>query len=85
MHLERGNPGGASREPPVGRATRKEPRLGRVNTKRFRGRFVRQTAERVNFLRDVHCGLLPRLRIPEAVAFIEELRRLFIPDPPRAA
>jgi hypothetical protein len=53
-----------------------------VNEKRFRIRFVRQTAERVNFLRDVRCGLLPRLRISEAEAFLEELRRLFLPDPP---
>ena len=50
--------------------------------RRFRGRFVRQTAERINFLRDVHLGLLPRLRIPETVAFLEELRGLFLLDPP---
>jgi hypothetical protein len=52
---------------------------GRLDTNKLRERFVRQTAERVNLIRDLHCGLL-RLRHAEARIFMDELRGMFLSD-----
>ena len=80
MHHGRGNAQGASQD-----GARPAVRYGRADSKKFRDRFVRQTIERVNTLRDIACGDL-RLRISEAGPGMEELRRIILPDlPPRKA
>jgi hypothetical protein len=79
-HQGRGNARGASQD-----GRRPAAKYGRGDSKKFRDRFVRQTIERVNTLRDVACGVL-RLRMSEAEPGMEELRRIILPDlPPRKA
>lgn len=79
-HREWGN---AERQREAGRRPR--VRYGRGDSKKFHDRFVRQTIERVNTLRDVACGLL-RIDMSEAGPGMEELRRIMLPDlPPRKA
>lgn len=80
QHHEGGNAFGVVQE---GRRT--AARYGRGDSKKFRDRFVRQTIERVNTLRDIACGDL-RLRLSEAEPGMQELRRILLPDlPPRKA
>ncbi len=80
MHHGRGNAREASQD-----GARPAARYGRGNSKKFRDRFVRQTIERVNTLRDVACGEL-RVQMLEAEPGMEELRRIILPDlPPRKA
>ena len=80
MHHGRGNAQGARLE-----GARPAAKYGRGDSKKFRDRFVRQTIERVNTLRDVACGDL-RLRLSEAEPGMEEIRRIVLPGvPPRVA
>jgi hypothetical protein len=80
QHLGRENAPGASQD-----ELRPAASYGRGDSKKFRDRFVRQTIERVNTLRDVACGVF-RLRMSEAEPGMEELRRIILPDlPPRKA
>lgn len=76
MHQGRGKAPRAGRDD-----DRTSSKVSRVTTKKFRDRFVRQTIERANTLRDIACGVL-RLRLPEARDGMDELRRICLPDPP---
>jgi hypothetical protein len=80
QHQGRGNALGAVQD-----ERRNAAKYGHGDSKKFRDRFVRQTIERVNTLRDIACGDL-RLRLSEAEPGMQELRRIILPDlPPRKA